>query len=477
MPFTVNMQISDINSQTNGPGKQQQFRNNDVRSQAFAEVSGVPIEIIFERFTCHEDLIIKGKIISVLLVQKSSFKRNIAFINCRFIDEVKLTNLKVELNLSFTKCKFDTNLNIYDVSVVGTLRISECSIKGCLSISALVCEKVTIEIVTADSVIIMSGAQVATSRKIEIEKCTILTSLEISNIDKCEYIGILGSRFNTCSLRHIKTEIKCRVQIKEIRLNELTFEGLDFNSDSEIKVEKSICSNLRFLNSKLTFTTVIFSSTIIDSQLDIVGINQKDSTFDISTSTVAKLVLGDELQEFILRGRQESPLLNARGAFRQRIATYKILKKMFRDEDQYNLEDLCFYRMKNEESKQIIADARLLQRVWAVSKYVINRGVFGWGVQIRNVVFFSMLIILLFGIFYYFKLDFFRSANKIDYMDVSISGPSAALFISIWSFFGMQSEVKFPLGNGPVFFFIPEFLSGTLMLTVIIGMMIRKLVR
>jgi len=131
---------------------------------------------------------------------------------------------------------------------------------------------------------------------------------------------------------------------------------------------------------------------------------------------------------------------------------YCSLKHWFSDAGKLKMEDIAFFHMR-----QKLTPNRLERAIFG--------GVFGWGVRLSNITFFSLVLIVLFSIGYFLLLPEISFTKAM--------AMSAQSFIS--SFFGNWSG--YPpdglIANIVTF----ESLAGILFITVFIGAYIRKLLR
>jgi hypothetical protein len=77
---------------------------------------------------------------------------------------------------------------------------------------------------------------------------------------------------------------------------------------------------------------------------------------------------------------------------------------------------------------------------------------------------------------YYIVLDLYEADKSVQYLGQAASGFYGATTFSLLAFFGQHADAEIS-GNVPIALALGEFIMGVTMTTIIVGILIRKLVR
>jgi len=430
---------------------------------------------IFDKKLYLEEVIFKDVDFEQVRLLKINFRNGLTFIRCQFLGKLHLSNITSDKGISFIDCTFNDDVQIYGVTSKNLFQVINSKIDGLLTIDSIITKKLDLTSGSASNIKISSSNRTSEINSLLINNFNSI-SIEILDIGQLEDLKLSKSRFSECRLKKINGISNSQISIIEVRISELTLEKLSFASLSTIQISRSIFNNLIINDNQFKSISFLMPSNLISEHFIVANINHEDLQLDFSTSTISKIEIDSSLYAFIHNITDYTPLLSPDNRI-QRSQTFKILMSMFRESGRFDLQDKCFYKLKTEETLHKISLSNFPNKYFLTLLYLMNRYMLGWGVQIKNVFLTSALFLLCFSFAYYYSLNLYNSLHNITYMDKNISGFSAALITSAWSFFGMQSDIKFPADLAPIYLLIPEFIAGILLITIIVAMLIRKLIR
>lgn len=427
-----------------------------------------------KKVVARSDIVVKGATISDLSIHESFFKASLSFIDCRFIGDVSISKTRFAGTLSFLQCEFFDDVRCYDLAIKTDLRIVGSRLKGELSIEGsssrcIELDKTSVEALT-----------IASSEKSEVSKILLnqirTININISNVDNVSTFEIRDLSCQALMIKQMRFAYGANIDIRESRITDVNVQVSCFPRDSTLRVYRCTLVNLRLDENSYKTCHLIVNKTQVSGTFSLQGVAQIESFFDLAGSSFAKVDLDDSLLLFIRGCQGHAPLLKgARGSI-QRIDTLRILKNAFFNEHDSDMEDRCYYLLKNEEATLHREGASPLVKAWFFLGYLACRYAFGWGVRIINPIVTASMCILLGSVYYYFALGLYEPSRGVEYLGQTISGTLASLMLSSLTFFGQYSSASWS-GHISVGFLMAEFLVGLVMTTLLIGMMIRKLVR
>jgi hypothetical protein len=400
------------------------IHNQNFEQNFFNDLSNIGVSIV--NSIAKQDIVLKNKIITNLKIDKCKFNSSLTFIGCDFFGCVSINDSKILKSLTFIDCKIHEDINIIHSNINNSFELVLTKISEDIRIDGTSANIVKLISVKLDNFIIETTDYISSIRNIILKNSNILNSIILSNISDLISFDVMETR----SL------------------------------------------NVNITNMDLKNSLYRFQGSSID-KITIQNIQNYDTAqIDFSNISFNQMLLDNILVDFIRRKKIARPFLKKK----EHIYNYKTLKvfrKKFIYDNDYYLDDKAYYLMKNEELK-----SNKIRNYYGFIAYIIHhifRFVFGWGVEIKNVIASMAIINVLFSVFYYFYFDY-REHNSITYLGTSYHNFDAAILTSLLSFLGQYSDIQFlvPINS---FFLIIEFIIGGLMWATIIGIIIRKLVR
>jgi len=434
-------------------------------------------DIYIEHSVSSDVLVIKGADISHLEIKQSKFKYALSFIECEIHGSISLLTNTFLGGLTFTKCHISGDFNVYHAKFDDkTLHIIHSEITGTVQFDGVDAQCIEFDAVTAKKIEIISTDSKSTITKILVYSSNIDISAKLFNIDHIQAIEFKDTSVPSLTLKNLNNDGDANWLITDSKIDDFYLENNQLFCNSSLDIEKCTFTNLGLNNCKYTDCEVKISNSLINGVLSLTGVEQSNTHFDFSTSYPVNLKLDQSLTEFIATGEKESPLLAISGNRQQRIGTLKILKSMFANDNDYVSEDRSFYILNNVEAKDRLSNMRVLMKIPNYLYYLVGRYIFGWGVKIKNPIISIAIFIVGGSVYNYFSLNLNNPNNAIEYVGQRIGGFYAALVLNILSFFGQQADATLPSGIPP-YVFMSEFILGMIMVTLVVGILIRKLVR
>ena len=434
-------------------------------------------DVFIEKSISEENIIVKGQIIGLLDIKNTHFKFNISFINCIFIGDISLVTLKCKGSIAFVNCEMRSDFTAYDISAENTsLQIIKCKINGDLFLENVKCQHIELSTISADKITITSGESSCIIEKISISSLIVGSLIRITNIDNLITLNTDDVFAPAMLLQHVKTAAHASISFNSCRIDDLNIDLSKIDMNSRVTYEKCTCINLGLTNNTYESSKVVIANSLMTGTLTITGVEERDTYVDISTSNPVNINIDNYLTDFISDSNSKTPLLNQDRNLLQKIGTLKILKTAFSNDHQYSMEDSCFYKLKTAEARLNTRKKHHIFKTPSYFSYLFGRYVFGWGVKITNPIitlFFSMQLSMLFN---YVTLELDKSINTVEYLGQKLTGVYASEVLTLLTFFGQQADAKLS-GNIPIYMLISEFLFGLIMTTLIVGILIRKLVR
>ncbi len=435
-------------------------------------------DVYIEKSISEEDIIIKNQTLGVLDIKNSNFKFNISFINCIFISDVSLISLKCKGSIAFVNCEMRNDFTAYDINAENTsLKIIKCKINGDLFLDNVKCKHIELSTISADKITITSGESSCIIEKISISSLIVGSLIRITNIDNLIALNTDDVFAPAMLLQHVKTTANASISFNSCRIDDLNIDLSKIDMNSRVTYEKCTCINLGLTNNTYESSKVVIANSLMTGTLTITGVEERDTYFDISTSNPVNINIDNYLTDFISDANAKTPLFNQDGGnILQKIGTLKILKTAFANDHQYLMEDSCFYKLKTAEARLNTRKKHHIFKISSYSTYIFGRYVFGWGVKITNPIITLFLSMQLSTLFNYVILELDKSINTVEYIGQKLTGVYASEVFTLLTFFGQQADAKLS-GNIPIYMLISEFLFGLIMTTLIVGILIRKLVR
>lgn len=338
----------------------------------------------------------------------------------------------------------------------------------------------TISGIKFDGIVIFKNTK-TDNRKINIDHCFF----DYLNI-KEEAEEIESFKFISCKIEQVRF-FKCETTIKYAdcfveklvldggsKIENLTLEGCTVGT---IILEKGTVldhlsisgdSNVNMIDSR---DGDINNVVINNSKVEYIRINHKVGDISIGNGSLLErfsIEKEDAFKEFTKTLREKRKIAQ-KGTFTEKMAEAQRQKTIFlaalnqyTSDHKFDEADLCLVNLRGIECaiKRIESRYKII-KAYHVAEYFILGKAFGWGVKIVNTLITSAIMMLLFAFLFYFKLSFEKSL------------PSC-IKVSIENFFNLNSSEIIPqLGNLDLL----EQLVGVIMLTIITGVIVRKIIK
>lgn len=432
-----------------------------------------PQSINLAKVVASEPLLIKGKKFIGFNATSSKFKGTLTFRDCRFDNDVSFKQIKSATSISFINCEFNGNLTLFGSDVEGTISLLGSRINGRLILNGCSSSKLEIQALTVETLIINAQEVPSQISTIWIENTALTTALRIQNITQVEHIKLIDINANTLYLFQIDISEQAQLAIKDSRVNEITLDELKL-INTAINFSSTLGENIYLRKCKLDHSELSFEQVILNSMFGVKNCNYINSEIDISTVSCPNFDIEPEFIDFILMQHSANHVHNKQ--IEKHIKTLILLKNKFAKEHRYDLEDRIFYLLKNVESGFKIKRNQWWKKPFLYITYLLQRWMFGWGVRLRNPIISASVIIAFYALVYYISFDLHETNRHIEYLGEKLIGFNGAGVFSLLAFFGQHADTKI-YGNVPVQLILTEFILGVIMITVSVGILIRKLVR
>lgn len=420
------------------------------------------------------DLIIEDRTFSDFKVLKSRFRGAVVFIGCRFQGEILLGRSKFESSLSFLKCNFIGDIRLYDINSASSLEISESKSSGDVILDDVQTKNLKISNFSCKRIDVNTEGGRLQIDQINLRSLQVIGEIKFIALKACASIFL--EDIESRRLIIAKSTFSEGASIKAVRaqFNEFYFTYCILKSGGDFLLSELSADHIKISDVELKESSLIFWSTTAHGICLIERISGVDYSIDIAGLYCGKLEIPDEHAELAVRSGS-GPYLFRAGQPRT-IETLKLLKNHFSIKHEYEMEDLCYFRLKDEEAKSKIVSLNFLNSLRARLFHFIFRNMFGWGVDLIRPLISAGVIILTYAAFYFFAIVLQLNSDKIRIYGNPVGGPLGSIYISILAFLGHDPPI-----DHRSFFVVPAFLSefivGFSMITLLIGILIRKLVR
>lgn len=398
---------------------------------------------------------------------------SITFKRCKFISYVSLKNIKLNGNINFIECESSALFKLFKIESNMEIFFEYFKTDKKIEFVDVLFNKINILSSTLDYFSINSN----TSNHIEtitINNCDIVNSIHLFNIHKINTLNFINVKTNEIKLKGIYLNQDSTVNITNSNMNFLFLESLASIDKSNIMIVDNLIDILNINNIKSNYGEISIKNGF--QKKLIIGKNISESILiDFSEASLENIDLDESLYTFLSNKKRNNSILKD-GNFEQNSKTLQILSKMFADNYQYELQDLCFYYHNNFQMKQKIKKSEnLISKTTYAIKYFFGKYFFGWGVKLSNIVNSFFYVIGIYGFLYYLLFNIFGVQYK--YKSYELNG---SFFDSFYSsallLFGSYSD--FELNNKKLdSIMYSEHLIGILLLAILTGTIIRKLVR
>lgn len=434
------------------------------------------LSIVLDRVIIDRELFVKNKTISLLSIADSKIASSIIFINCIFLGPVSFTKLKTSGAITFTSCTFNADIKFYSCENIQAINFLKNESNASLFLDGVSVDYLELNLCSFSKVLVISTGISGNISNIQIIKSKIQLEIEFSNYEIGNQINIENVVSQSFIWSHINFTPNSALQIRDSHLHEIKVERNIFRAGAKMGINGGSSANIDIIGNQHTETLAVFEGHRVNERLTLLDIDVGRSVFDISGAWPESVLLSSVFVDFITNSSAPSPLILPTHSYKQKIGTFKILKNMFYKEHQYSLEDECFFRLKNEECKNLILEAKGFLKVSRCLTYFSCRYIMGWGVSMRNVVI-SIAVTLTTFMFIFYSISLYTGQScGLEYLNMEMHGLPAAFLLSLLTFSGHQADAKIGMAI-PGLFYALEFVIGMFMMVLVTGMFIRKLVR
>lgn len=435
-----------------------------------------PFDMRMTRTIASNSVLIKGKAFASVEIIDCNFKDALTFIDCNFSGNVTLREVKASGSVSFINCEFGGDFTVFGTNVAAPICLIESRISGRLSFDGTSTPKLDFQLVSADEISIMAHEVAAHITHLSMDNITTSGAVRVERISEIECFDLSECGSSLLVIRHAGLKNNALVSINNSRISEVIWDHIKMN-DGEVQISSILCDNFYLKNCAIDRSRIVFNQIISNGLFAIKQCNYSDSTIDISSVTSPNLELDEYLLTFaVSRVTTPSPIFDSSLPDQNRLQTLKLLKDKFAREHRYEFEDNVFYLLKNFEARLKVRGSPWWKRPSLIATYFFNRCILGWGVRLRNPFMSATLMIGLCAVTYYVMLDLNESGRAVQYLGQSAPGIYGATTLSLLAFFGQHADAQVS-DNVPIALALGEFIVGVTMTTIIVGILIRKLVR
>lgn len=435
-----------------------------------------PKNVRLKKVVASEALLLKGKVFSDIEIASSKFKDALTFMDCRFNGHVSLRKIKADGQVSFINCEFLGDVTLFGSEVSGPISFVGNRVAGRLIVNGSSTPKLDIQSVSAKELSVKAEEVNSRIQNFIFKNISISGATRIDNVAAIQSIDICNSASSTIQLRQLGLEDNACINVNESRIDEVVFDDLMLNN-SRVCFHSTLGENLYVRSCELEQASLAFEQVMIHGMFAIKHCSYHDAEIDISSVTSPNFDLDDGLIDFVLKKEKKRSAIYADSlSVEKRIQTLKILKDKFTQEHRYDLEDAVFYILKNLECSHAIQQAKWWQKPLICISYFLNRFVMGWGVRLRNPLISALSFVGIWSAAYYIIFGLYEADKYVEYLGQRLNGMSGATTYSVLAFFGQQADAKI-VSYVPISLALGEFVFGIAMTTIIVGILIRKLVR
>ena len=435
-----------------------------------------PKNVRLKKVVSAESLLLKGKVFSEIEIVSSKFKDALTFMDCRFNGHISLRQIKAGGQVSFINCEFAGDVTLFGSEVSGPISFIGNRVAGRLIVNGSSTPKLDIQSVSAKELSVKAEEVNSCIQNFIFKNISISRGIRIDNVAAIQSIDISDSTSSTIQLRQLGLEDYACIIVNESRIDEVVFDDLRLNK-SRVRFISTLGENLYIRSCQLEQGALSFEQVIIHGMFSIKHCCYNNTEIDMSSITSPNLDLDDDLIDFVLKKEKNCSAIYVDSlSIEKRIQTLKLLKDKFTQEHCYDSEDAVFYMLKNLECSHTIQQSKWWQKPLLWIFYFLNRLVMGWGVRLRNPLISALSFVIIWSAAYYITLGLYDADKYVEYLGQRLNGISGATTYSVLAFFGQQTDAKI-VSYVPISLALSEFIFGIAMTTIIVGILIRKLVR
>lgn len=419
-------------------------------------------------------LIFEDCIIDVLDLDNLKIKNgSLTFKRCSFTSSTILKNIRVDGDINFIECESSTLIKFFNIVSIGQIFFEYFKTDKKIEFIDVQFNLLKLSSVTMDYLNLSSNTSNNISN-IDIDNSNIFNTLQLNNISNIDSISINNVKVSELRLNSILFNNSSNVFIKKSTVDFIFFDNISTNDSINLLIDDNLVEILKintFTSNKgeISIKNGFCKNIIIGENVD------ENLLIDFSNSSYDNIEIDKKFYNFLTNNKSEKSILRIND-FNQNSKTLQILSKMFADNYQYNLQDLCFYYYNNYVMEQSIKDSKNnFTKLIIHTKYFFGKYFFGWGVKLSNIINSFFYVIGIYSLVYI--VLFFEEDITYKYKNYLLEGSILDIFYSSFLLvFGSYSD--FEIKNKTIdFLMYSEHLIGILLLSILTGTIIRKLVR
>jgi hypothetical protein len=434
-----------------------------------------PADVHISKILASDPVVFTGHKFSCMEIVASNFKCGLAFIDCTFSGNVSFKEIKAGASVSFVNCRFHGDVTMFSTEVTAPISVVRCRIDGHLHLDGSSTPKIDIQSSSAMDFRIVAQEVPSQVQSMSLDNFSVSGAVRIRGITGLAHVNLNNCSASELIFARVHLAAKSSVVIGGCRITEILLDELTL-AHSKLGISSTVGKNLYLKRCRFGGSQLVFSEVLVDGLFAIRHCIYSDSSLDIAQVTTTQLELDESLFSFIMSPKKGGiTLLPSTLSEVGQVQTLKLLKDKFAREHRYDLEDGTFYLLKNLEYRIRFRSSSWWQKpvMWLV--YLVSRYVVGWGVKLRNPLLSVILLIMTCALVYYFSIGFSGDAY-MHYLGAKSGGLYGATAFSVLAFFGQHADAEVS-GSVPTLIALSQFIVGVVMLTIIAGMLIRKLVR
>ena len=397
---------------------------------------------------------------------------SLTFKRCSFTSSAILKKLKVK-DINFIECESSTLIKFFNIESTGEIFFDYFKTEKKVEFIDVQFNLLKLSSTTMDYFNLSSNTSNKISN-IEINNSNIINTLKLNNISNIHTISINNVKVSELRLNSILFNNSSNIFIKNSTVGFIFFDNISTNDSMNLLIDDNLIEILKintFVSNKgeILIKNGFCKNIIVGENVD------ENLLIDFSNSSYDNIEIDKKFYNFLTNKKSKKSILSVND-FNQNSKTLQILSKMFADNYQYNLQDLCFYYYKNYVMEQNIKDSTSkFTKLIIHTKYFFGKYFFGWGVKLSNIINSFFYVIVIYALLYIAL--FFEKDITYKYKNYPLEDSILDIFYSSFLLvFGSYSD--FEIKNRTIdFLMYSEHLIGILLLAILTGTIIRKLVR
>jgi hypothetical protein len=349
----------------------------------------------------------------------------IHFENCQFEGYVELEKITAE-KISFRNCVFKFPVILKNIE--GKISLVDCYFQ----------RNVT-----------LYWNPTSTPEPIEILRCELFGNLIVNGFNESKFV--LDTTMANSILIDEQSD-DCSISVSKCELRSL-------------KIHNSVVDNLDIKESKIYRDLVINKCrSVMLKSSEIGNISSDDKDFWL-------FLKGKKFEGPLFKSRTEDDVVETEHELWTRVSnSLLVFVSSFNREHRYGDADTTYYLMRKARTRaELSGNADLPQKIKVNSKRIFLGWVGGWGVKIMNPFLTCLIVILTYSIFYIFAI--YGDPTNKSFLEIMLQG----LYVSVCRFYNLGDDLY--KKEYLWFLEIQEGIIGIILNTLLIGMLIRKLIR